>query len=60
MTPKFAIGNTVFHVLPDGERGVILDIAYHYLLNYHTYQVTFGIGRTEWCYESEISLTRKF
>jgi len=57
---KFNITDTVWHVLPDGDRGVIIDIRYYFLHDYYEYFVTFGVGRTGWFLESELSATRIF
>ena len=57
---KYEIGQEVFHALPDGERGLVMDIRYHFLHKYYEYLVTFGVGRTAWFMESELSATRKY
>jgi len=40
-SPKYEIGDYIYHVLPDSQKGLITDITYRYSTNCFMYEVTF-------------------
>ena len=58
--PQFNIGDTVYHVTPDSERGIIVDISYSYRTNLNKYLVSISFDKSEWCDEVELSYNKIF
>jgi heat shock protein HspQ len=59
--PKFNIGSTVYHITPESDRGVVIDIKYSYLTNMNEYQVAFSFDKESlWYYEHELSNNKTF
>ena len=57
--PKFKIGNKVFHITPESDCGVVLDVRFSYLTGLHEYYTTFAANtETLWYYEHELSDTK--
>lgn len=58
---KFDIGERVFHITPESDCGVVIDIKYSYLTGLHEYLVTFGAhSESLWYYEHELSKNKVF
>lgn len=53
--PKFRIGEYVYHVTPDSEVGVVLNIFYDYQFKSHCYKISLGFGQLVECYEEELT-----
>lgn len=59
--PKYNIGDKVFHVLPESDCGIVIDIKYSYLTRTHEYQVVFSVNSDSlWYYEHELSISKMF
>lgn len=59
--PKYNIGDRVFHITPESDPGVVLNIKYEYLTGLHEYLVTFSAqSESLWYYEHELSITKTF
>ncbi len=59
--PKFKIGQKVFHVVPDSDPGVIVNIEYLFAERLYYYQVAFDVNReTLWYFEHELSTEKNF
>jgi len=41
ISPKFHIGDRVFHILPESPPGVVVEALYRYSCNRHSYMVMF-------------------
>lgn len=60
-TPKYKIGNKVYHITPDSDMGIILDAQYSLLDGRWWYIVTFGIKDNDHTYyEQEITPFKVF
>lgn len=57
-TTDIEIGDEVYHVTPESQLGIVLDISYSLLFQAVKYYVTFGIKDTDWYLRSEL-LTEK-
>lgn len=58
---KYNIGDKVFHITPESDQGVVLNIKYDYLTKLHEYLVTFSAqSESLWYYEHELSTTKIF
>jgi len=58
--PKFELNQTVYHITPESEAGVIVNILYDFVLKKFSYNVTIGWEREVWCGEEELSETKIF
>lgn len=59
--PKFNIGQRVYHVIPESECGVVINIKFDYLTGLHEYQVAFSASAESiWYYEHELSTDKIF
>lgn len=59
--PKFNINDKVYHVTPESEVGVVLNIRFEYLTGLHEYFVTFSANAdTLWYYEHELIDSKQF
>lgn len=59
--PKFQIGDVVFHITPESDKGVVLDGCYSLLDDRWQYKVTFGIRDNDYWYdEHELLSTPTF
>lgn len=59
--PKFNIGDAVYHVTPDSDKGIVINIKYEYLTSLHEYQVAFSADTESiWYYEHELTTTKTF
>lgn len=54
---EFNIGDHVYHIASESEKGVIIDITYSIRHNETRYAVVFGRleSDTVWCYEDELT-----
>lgn len=60
-TPTFNIGERIYHITPESDQGVVLNIRYDYLNNLHEYLVTFSAtNESLWYYEHELSKTKVY
>lgn len=59
---KFDIGDSVYHITPESDKGIILDIQYFVYTNTIRYYVTFGRAADayDWYDESELSTSKVF
>lgn len=59
--PKYNISDKVYHITPESDCGVVINIKYDYLTKQHEYQVSFS-PHTEslWYYEHELSVNKLF
>ena len=55
-SPKYSIGNKIYHVLPESPQGIITDITYRHSARKFFYEVTFDPGSHGFTYE-EFELT---
>lgn len=53
--PKFEIGQPVWHVTPESDQGVVLDVKYSYLTKTHEYIVATGMVVALTYFEHELS-----
>ena len=59
--PKYHINEKVYHITPESQQGIIIDINYSYLTKLHQYQVTFGPDTNPgWYFEHELSKSKVF
>jgi len=59
--PKYSIGERVYHIIPESDPGVVLNIKYEYLTCLHEYQVAFSVqSESLWYFEHELSETKIF
>lgn len=59
--PKYNIGDRVYHITPESDSGVVLNIRYDYLTKLHEYYVTFSAhNESLWYYEHELSQSKIF
>lgn len=59
--PKFNINDRVYHITPESDCGVVIDIKYSYLTGLFEYHVTFSATlESLWYYEHELSATKTF
>ena len=59
-TPKFQIGDRIYHVTKESEQGIVLDATYSLRANDWLYVVSFSPGIECHLYEDEISENRIF
>ena len=59
---KYSIGDEVFHITPDSDKGIILNISYSVRYDAVKYEVAFGRHEADcvWCLEDEIESTKSF
>lgn len=57
---KYEIGQSIYHVTPESDKGIIKDISYSILNNKVLYNVVFGRRAEDdvWCTEEELSVDR--
>ena len=58
--PEFKVGETVYHIMPDSKKGVVLEISYNMTYDFYRYLVALGFGEESWCAENELSLEKTF
>lgn len=58
--PKFQIGQEVYHITPESDTGVVIEINYSYAFNINTYTVATGWGVQHECAEHELSDSKIF
>ena len=58
---KYNIGDAVYHITPESDKGIVIDANYNLLCNIWTYRVTFS-PHTEclYYYEHELQETKTF
>lgn len=58
----FEIGDYVYHIIPEGDKGVIIDISYSKRSKMVKYNVVYGrgVGDDIWCCEEELSTNKTF
>jgi hypothetical protein len=56
--PKFHIGDRIFHITPESEVGVILDIRYCVKTGEILYLIALGFNNEVWAIEEELSTSR--
>jgi uncharacterized protein (UPF0303 family) len=56
-TPIYELGQKVYHITPESDQGIIVDITYSVLKRTIQYNVVFGRHSEDdiWCYEQELS-----
>lgn len=59
-TPKFNIGDEVYHNTPDSKKGIIVDILYYYSTDSFKYLVATDWSEKSFCTDIEISLNKIF
>jgi len=61
LKPKYNIGQLVYHVTPDSERGIITDITWRMSSNIIWYSVTFNVNSGEIsCRDFELTIQKTF
>lgn len=61
MKPKFNIKDRVYHVVPESDCGVVIDIRYSYATKHFEYQIAFSASSESlWYYEHELSQDKTF
>lgn len=60
MKNKFNIGDLVYHISPESEKAVILDINYSFAFKTYIYTVSTGFGVTHECAEHELNENPRF
>ena len=55
--PKFHIGQEVYHITPESDKGVIIEINYSHAFNICTYTIAVGWGVQHECAEHELTET---
>lgn len=58
--PKFKIGDWVYHVAPESDKGLILDIKYVYSSGKFEYLVSLGWADEKIVWEEELSANKTF
>lgn len=59
--PKFNIGDRVYHVIPESNCGIVVNIRYEYLTGLHEYHVAFSeTSESLWYYEHELQTSKTF
>lgn len=58
--PRFLIKQDVYHITPDSEKGIVLDMIYYFHTQQYKYLVTFGIGKNDWYDEHELSESKNY
>ena len=58
--PKYNIYDRLFHVLPESEQGLVLDINYNVKSREVWYLISLGFNNGIWVREVELSLTKTF
>lgn len=53
--PKYDITDTVYHITPESEKGIIIDWKYHRIDNEIYYLVATGFGASHWCTQHELT-----
>ena len=59
-TPKYKILQTVYHITPESDEGVIIDISYKVSTDEIQYLVALGFNNEMWCLERELSSNKIF
>ena len=59
-SPKFYIGQEVYHITPDSPRGFVLNAKYDLLDDKWEYEVAFGVQEALVYHEHELQLTKTF
>ena len=59
-SPKYSIGDMVYHVTPNSDSGIIVDIIYSYMNSRHTYLIAVGWGGEYVCEEYELTIDKIF
>lgn len=61
-TPRFEIGQDIYHKTPDSDKGIIIDIIYSILTGLITYSIAFGRNGSDQvdCFEHELSEDKIF
>jgi len=59
---KYNIGDSVYHLTPESDRGIVIDISYSVLNKTVKYEVVFGRNSEDdiWCYEHELNDSKTF
>lgn len=58
---KFNIGDEVYHITPESDKGVVLDASYSLLYDKWEYKVTFGVKDNDyWYHEHELQTNKTF
>lgn len=60
VNPKFNIMDTVYHICPESDPGVILNIKYDFGAGRYEYLVAIGWGEERIVWESELSRSKTF
>jgi hypothetical protein len=55
LRPLFKMHQTVFHITPGSDPGVILDWRYNRMADFFEYYVSTGYANNYWCIESELT-----
>jgi len=58
--PKYNIGDKVYHVTPDSEQGIVVNVIYYFKTDEFVYQVAVGWSGSYYCDEKEISIEKTF
>ena len=58
-TPKYEMLQKVYHLTPDSDAGVIIDVRWSKGQG-TTYLVSLGFNADAWCYEHELSTEKVF
>jgi hypothetical protein len=58
--PKFNIGDEVYHVTPESDKGIVIEVNYSYAFDANTYLVSLGFGVQHECAEHELSEDKLF
>ena len=53
--PKFNLGGQVYHITPESEVGIIIDIVYYYATDKFRYLITLSFDKEIWCEEYELT-----
>lgn len=59
--PKYLINDRVYHILPDSESGVVINISYLFAERMYKYQVAFcATEESLWYFEHELTTTKNY
>ena len=58
--PKYYVGDMVYHITPESDKGVIIDVKYHFYTGHFEYQVSFSQSESLWYYDCELSKNKSF
>jgi uncharacterized protein (UPF0303 family) len=60
--PKYKIGQNIWHITPESDKGIIVDISYKARTKEIMYNVIFGRGPDDdlWCHEFELIDSKQF